>query len=190
MPQAWLLCFEGVIYVADKTPFLWLLEEQGVYPEETAPIAVVCTRGAVPLRAEVAHDAVVPKGLACLEFYVSTHRISRTLVPQRFVNIFVSALRGHNQLLLAARESEIGIHGRLCAIVPVRAFLTAQELSSIPPALRDYKILMPLGHVIRANEDRRYRDDLDQEALSLLGTLLVAEGQTIVERLLEDLPPL
>lgn len=137
----------------NKTPYLRLFDgcQEGCWTE-SAPISVVRTRMAVPLRLEVAHDTVTPAGFACVESYVSGHLASRTLVPECSVDTFVSVLGSRNTLVLAREavrpclSSEVYGHPRPFGTAPTPEEVPG-PIASWPhcPSSRRLSLLWRLG---------------------------------------------
>ncbi len=174
---------------------------------------IVATGDPVSLTPRSIDDDRTPEGLLCMGTFIGDRLVARCVVePEamelvRAERLFEAPVR----LALAAVEAPPGLQCRLFALVPMAGEREEDEEADVPwarsvpgsgyeaairgehrgsgvdPAEGTPMAAVLLGEVVRFARDRRYPDDLGEEAADVLGRIVHGEVTEVVDRALEDL---
>lgn len=164
----------------------------------------------VTLEARSIEHEAVPDGAIGLAYYHLGHVVARSAVSEEAVDTIHALLSEPVSVALAAQEDDDGnIEARFCLVLPMDQY--EQEGSdepeepwkaSIPqpPAEveSDYReggdddeerpqfALLPIGNVVRANQDRHH-GNVAGDAREMLDNLLSGRAQDAVKKAIDDL---
>jgi len=183
--------------------------DEGPVPNQV----IVATGDPVSLTPRSIDDDRTPEGLLCMGTYIGDRLVARCVVePEamelvRAERLFEAPVR----LALAAVEAPPGLQCRLFALVPMPEERAEDEETDAPwarsvpgsgyeaairgahgdpggdPADGTPMAAVLLGEVVRFARDRRYPNDLGEEAADVLGRIVHGEVTEVVDRALEDL---
>jgi len=178
---------------------------------------IVATGDPISLTPRSIEDDRTPEGLLCMGTFIGERLVARCVVEPEAMDLvreerlFEAPVR----LALAAIEAPPGLQCRLFALVPIpegwdadtetetdapspwagsvpgagyEAAIRGQDsLSGADPAEGVPMAAVLLGEVVRFARDRRYPDNLGEEAADVLGRIVHGDVTEVVDRALEDL---
>lgn len=183
-------------------------------PEGPAPNQVIVATGEpISLTPRSIDDDRTPEGLLCMGTFIGDRLVARCVVEPaamdlvREERLFEAPVR----LALAAIEAPPGLQCRLFALVPMPGDREGDDetdapwAGSVPGAGYEEAVraqhgdrgldsaegtpmaAVLLGEVVRFARDRRYPDNLGEEAADVLGRIVNGKVTEVVDRALEDL---
>ena len=184
-------------------------------PDETPPppFVMVTTSAAVDITVREVLDERTPDDAVCLGTFYEGRLIARCIVPPDALAavddhaLFVDPV----YLGLLGFEEPPGLQCRLLAFVdktllppdedeeeeaeePWRASVPRPNFETAGDGGQALEMGEPegtvpilLGHIVRLSKDRKHPDDLADEAMDVLATILTGSVSEVVDRVLEDL---
>ncbi len=182
--------------------------------EDPSPNQVIVATGdPIALSPRSIDDDRTPEGLLCMGTFIGERLVARCVVEPEAMDLvreerlFDAPVR----LALAAIEAPPGLQCRLFALVPMpedrgedddtdspwagsvpgsgyeEAIREQRGGRGIDPAEGTLMAAVLLGEVVRFARDRRYPDNLGEEAADVLGRIVNGKVTEVVDRALEDL---
>jgi len=182
-------------------------------PDEPSPppFVMVTTSSAVDITVREVLDERTPDDAVCLGTFYEDRLIARCIVPPEALaavedhSLFVNPVH----LGLLGFEEPPGLQCRLLAFVdstllppdmdeedeeepwqasvPRPDFESTGEGQSMAMGEPEGTVPILLGHIVRMSKDRKHPDDLADEAMDVLATILTGSVSEVVDRVLEDL---
>jgi len=187
-------------------------EDQAQDEPSPPPFVMVTTSSAVDITVREVLDERTPDDAVCLGTFYEGRLIARCIVPPEALAAVEdhSLFAGPVHLGLLGFEETPGLQCRLLAFVdstllppdmddddeeePWRASVPRPDFESMgdgdqPMAMGEPEGTVPilLGHIVRMSKDRKHPDDLADEAMDVLATILTGSVSEVVDRVLEDL---
>lgn len=169
----------------------------------------------IALEARSIRHSAVPEGAVGLGYYYDDRLIAQSVVASNALDTIQSLLETPVSVALAAREDEEGnIDGRICLVLPVdgEEEMAGEEApeepwkSSVPSPPSEIEggygseapdrgegeddpqlALLPIGNVVRPNEDRHHPEELAHDVKEMLDNLLAGGAEDAVQKAIEDL---
>ncbi len=172
-------------------------------PDQPPPTVMVATTSPVAIRVSTIADERTPDGSLCIGTFIGERLVARRIVPPETVDEIVrhGLFEEPVHLGLIAVEEPPGLQCRLLALIEAERMSQEEESpeepwkTSVPQPEFEQDaepepgeaVPVMLGHIVRLDRDRKHPDDLHQEAVDVLQTVLTGKLSEVVDRLLEDL---
>lgn len=171
-------------------------------------VALVMTDTPVEIEVAPMEDERTPEGMVCLGTTLRGKLIARCVVSPDMWDLLdrTAMLRGPVPLALSATEEPPGLQCRLFAVTRLPAELEdgdeeeAEEpwAASVPSSSYERSIraseeagprqaAVLLGFIVRFDKDRKFRDNLSDEAVDVLRKLVSGDVSEVVDKVLGDL---